>query len=577
LLLNAVTKSGTNDLHGGAFFAYRDSKFGANEPVIRNSDLEVQQFGFSLGGPIVKNKLHFFIAPEFQRRSQPASGPFIGQTTNEAGIVSADSVAAVRQALASRFDVGAGERVTNDNPLTNLFGRLDFQVSENHRLVFRQLINSAESDAFSRNATPFNNAVGVQSSGFRLASNAFTTENKNNSSVLQLYSYFSGGKSNEFILGYNTVRDERIVPVRAPEISIGVTPPGGTSANASITVGTEQFSPGNLLEQKILELQNNFTFPWQAHTFTFGARYEHTDIFNNFAQQSFGAYKFANIAALRAGTPLNYAFAYSNGGPIAAEFAVGQYSVYAQDQWNLTPKLALTYGVRVDVPQFLDTPVRNDTIFARFSAAGITDVRTDVKPKTQLLWSPRIGLNFDPTGDRKNQIRAVAGIFTGPPPLIMIGNAYANTGLGLVRLLCSGTGNVPTFTTDVDQLPRACAGQAAPLRGQAGTAGINITDPDFKYPQNFTGSLGFDRQLPWGTIFTFEGLYRKAINGVLVVDRNIRDPLRRSGGGPITDRTGRVLYWADSLSTTPGARRVVTTIGRPPVTFSEGVIQVTNQ
>jgi outer membrane receptor protein involved in Fe transport len=577
MLLNAVTKSGTNDFTGSAFFAYRDSKFGRDTAVIRDSKIEVSQFGFTLGGPIIKNKLHFFIAPEFQQRSQPSSGPFVGQTTNEAGIVAADSVEAVRQALAGRFDVGSSGRVNNDNPLTNLFGRLDYQISENHRLVFRQLINSAESDAFSRNATSFNTAVGVQSSGFRLSSNGFTTKNTNNSSVFQLYSYFSGGKSNELIVGYNTVKDERIVPVKAPEISIGVTPPGGTSPTASITVGTEQFSPDNLLKQKILEVQNNFSLPWQAHNFTFGARYERTDIFNNFAQQAFGAYKFANIAALRSNTPLNYAFAYSNGGPIAAEFDVGQYSAYAQDQWNITDKLSMTYGLRLDVPQFGDAPVANDTIAARFRAAGINDVRTDAKPKNQLLWSPRIGLNYDPTGDRKNQIRAVAGVFTGPPPLIMIGNAYANTGLGLVRLLCSGAGQVPAFTTDVDQLPRACAGQPAPLPGQAGTAGVNVTDPDFKYPQNFTGSLGFDRQLPWGTIFTFEGLYRKAINGVLVVDRNIRDPLTRSNGAPITDRTGRVLYWADSLSTTGGARRVITTIGRPAVSFSEGVIEVTNQ
>ncbi|MEW5917311.1 MAG: TonB-dependent receptor, partial [Gemmatimonadota bacterium] len=577
MLLNAVTKSGTNDFTGSAFFAYRDSKFGRDTAVIRNSEIEVSQFGFTLGGPIIKNKLHFFIAPEFQQRSQPATGPFVGQTTNEAGLISSDSIEAVRQALANRFDVGSGARVTNDNPLTNLFGRLDYQINENHRLVLRQLINSAESDAFSRNASTFNTAAGVQSSGFRLSSNAFTTKNNNNSTVVQLYSYFSGGKSNEFILGYNTVKDERIVPVRVPEISVGVTPPGGSSANASITVGTEQFSPGNLLDQKILELQNNFTMPWQAHTFTFGARYEFTDIYNNFAQQSFGAYKFANIAALRAGTPLNYAFAYSNGGPIAAEFNVGQYSAYAQDQWNLTDKLSLTYGLRVDVPMFGDAPVANDTIAARFRAAGINDVRTDVKVKTQLLWSPRVGVNFDPTGDRKNQIRAVAGIFTGPPPLIMIGNSYANTGLGLVRLICSAAGSVPTFTTDVDQLPRACAGQAAPLPGQAGTAGINTTNPDFKYPQNFTLSAGFDRQLPWETIFTFEGLYRKAINGVLVVDRNIREPLQRASGGPITDRTGRWLFFADSMNPSGGARRVVTSIGRPSVSFSEGVIELTNQ
>ena len=247
----------------------------------------------------------------------------------------------------------------------------------------QNLINRAEKDKFSRNSTSFNNAVGVQSWVFASRSNGYTAEPDNR--VVQLYSYFAGGKSNELILGYNTVKDERLVSVRAPEISIGVTPPGGTTPTASVTVGTEQFSPDNLLEQEIFEAQNNFTFPWQAHTFTFGARYERTHIFNNFAQQAFGAYKFATIAALRANNPLNYALGYSNGGPIPADFNVGQYSGYAQDSWTVTPKLSLTYGLRVDVPQFLDTPARNDTIAARFRAAGINDVRTDVKPKTQLL------------------------------------------------------------------------------------------------------------------------------------------------------------------------------------------------
>lgn len=577
LLLNAVTKSGTNEFHGGGFVAYRDSKFGANVPVIRNSDLDVKQFGFTLGGPLIRNKLHFFIAPEFQQRSQPASGPYVGETANEAGQVSPDSIQAIRQALSSLFDIGSGAQVSLTNPLTNLFGRIDWQITENNRLVFRQLVNRAEQDNFSRNASSFNTAVGVQSSGFRMASNMYTVQDKNNSSALQLYSYFSGGRSNELIVGYNTIRDERIVPVKVPEISIGVTPPGGTAPTASVTVGTEQFSPGNLLTQKIFEAQNNFTMPVGPHTFTFGGRFEHTSIFNNFAQQAFGAWKFANIADLVANKPLNYAYGYSNGGPIAADFGVAQYSAYAQDQWNATPRLALTYGVRVDVPQFLDTPVKNQAIEDRFTAVGINDVRTDVKPKTQLLWSPRIGINYDPTGDRRNQVRAVLGIFTGPPPLIMLGNAYANTGLGLVRLLCGGGSNAPpAFTTDINALPTSCAGQPAPAPGQAGTAGINTTDPNFKYPQNVTASFGFDRQLPAGVIFTFEGLYRKAINGVLVVDRNLLDPLEVNGK-PITDLNGRVLYFADTLKSSAGARRVVASIGTPSVSFSEGVVEVTNQ
>jgi outer membrane receptor protein involved in Fe transport len=576
MLVNAVTKSGTNKLTGGATWAYRNPNMAADEDFLRNSDFKVQQYGFYLGGPIIKDKLHFFIAPEWQSRSQPATGPYEGGPATEPGNISPDTLRRIENAVNALFPVGGTGLVSTGNPLTNLSGRLDWQLNDRNRVVFRQLYNKAKQDAFSRNNRTFNANVGNQNSGFRLTSNMFTTEDDNISSVLQVFSQVGRGSSNEFLVGYNHIKDERIVPVVSPEVSVQVTSLDKV-ANSAVTFGTEEFSPNNLLKQDIVEVSNNFNMPIGAHALTFGGRYEHTHIFNNFAQRLYGVYAFSSITALEAKTPLNYSLGYSNGGPIAADFNIAQYSVYAQDRWSPTNKLSLTFGLRADVPQYLDDPVQNDQIAAAFTAAGLPAVNTSAKPKSRVYWSPRVGFNWDPTGDNKNQFRGVVGVFTSPTPGILIGNAYANTGLGLVTLNCSGA-QTPDFVVDVDNLPKSCKGQAAPAPGQAGTAGINVNDPNFKNPQNFTTSLGFDRQLPGDFIFTFEGLYRKAINGILVRDLNLKGP-RLVGGEPYRDRNGRILY-ADTIvgtAVTNNNQRVIRSIGTPSVNFTEGVIQVTNE
>src|SRR5439155_6145359 len=160
------------------------------------------------------------------------------------------------------FDPGTGARVNTDNPLTNLFGRLDFRINDVHRFVLRQLINKTDNVSFSRNSNTFRNDPLQQNSGFRLTSNLFTGRNTNNSTVLQMYSNFASGSSNEVIAGYNTIRDQRIVPQVTPEISVGVVPVGATGSattnpTAAITFGTEQFSIGNRANQDIFELQDN--------------------------------------------------------------------------------------------------------------------------------------------------------------------------------------------------------------------------------------------------------------------------------------------------------------------------------
>lgn len=589
MLVNAVTKSGTNEWHGGAIYNYRNEDLSGVS--FRATSLNIKQYGFQLGGPIIRDRLQFYVAPEWQQRTTPAAGAFVGGTAGSTGTtlnIAADSIAYVQSLVSSKlgFDPGTSGKIPIDNPLTNLFGRLDFQFSDVHRLVLRQLVNRTENLSFSRNSNTFRNDPLQQNQGFRLGSNQFNGVNTNNSTVAQLYSNFTGGVSNEFIAGFNQIRDKRVVPSPVtPEISVGVVPVGATGAaatnpTAAITFGTEQFSVGNRANQDIIELQNNVSIPFNAHTFTVGARYEHLKVYNNFAQAAGGVWVFPTVAALNNVQPSGYRVAYANSGnpaDIPATFNAQMTSVYAQDQWAITPGFTVTAGLRADVPSFLENPPENTTLARLFADSGVT-INTSWTPKTRILWSPRIGFNWDISGNQTNQIRGNLGVFTGPPPFILVANAYQNTGLGLVTLSCTAAlNNVPAFTIDQNNLPRACLNQTAPAPGSAGTAGINLTDPNFKYPQSFVSSFGFDRLLPYGVIGTFEALYRKAVNGVFIRDLNLIGP-RMVNNQVYTDRNGRVLY-ADTIlangTIQNNRQKVITSYNN--VTFSEGAIFLTNQ
>src|SRR5439155_21286027 len=148
-----------------------------------------------------------------------------------------------------------------------------------------------------------------------------------------------------------------------------------------------------------------------------------------------------------------------NEGDIPAVFNANMTSGYAQDQWQHN-NLTITAGLRADAPAIQGKPSENALIAALF-ALSKKDVHTSWSPKDRLYWSPRVGFNWDVTGTQTNQLRGNLGVFTGPPPFILVANALQNTGLGLVRLACTGAA-VPTFTIEKDKLPKACAGQQPP-------------------------------------------------------------------------------------------------------------------
>jgi hypothetical protein len=596
VLVNAVTRSGTNDFQGGLNYTFRNPSLARDTAFVRQGDLRQTQYGGFLGGPIIRDRLHFFTALELQDRTNPnggfAFGSGLGATDIPAGANTGyPTLTQVQRAarIADSLGIASGtlDFLQLQTPLTNFIGRLDFRLNDQTRFVLRQLVNRAETVDYARNANTFNRNPDQQGAGFRLASNRVPRDNRNYSTVLQAFTNLPRGASNEFSAAFNQIRDERNPPVRSPEITVAInnqTPTGGS--NQQITFGTEQFSPVNVLKQDVLELTNNVTIPLNEHTVTFGGRFEYNRIFNDFRQRLFGVYKFTSLDSLARGQADAYSVSFGNGASIPADFRTQVFSAYAQDQWAVSPRFTVTGGLRVDVPRFPDTPPYNPAITTAFAARGIYGVSTSGKPKTRALLSPRLGLNWDVSGNQTFQLRANAGVYTGQPPYVLVGNAYQNTGLQLAFLNCgggvAGNGPVPAFTTNVDQLPRSCAGQAAPAVGTAGTAGVNLTDPNFRFPQRFAATAGIDRQLPAGFVASFEAIYGRDVNGIRVRDLNLRGP-RQVGGQDYTTAYGRTLY-ADTITSNGGNfgvqnanQRVITTNGANNVNFGEGAIYLTNQ
>src|SRR3989441_3251071 len=211
-----------------------------------------------------------------------------------------------------------------------------------------------------------------------------------------------------------------------------------------------------------------------------------------------------------------------------ADFNVRQYGLYAQDQFTVRPGFTLTVGMRVDVPA-MDKPDFNpvlDTSVLRINTANF--------PSGNPLWSPRLGFNYDLSGDRTNVVRGGIGIFSGRPPYVWVSNAFGNTGLEQATLTCTTAPTMPAFTVDPDNQPATCAGGGA---ATPPTPSIVYFDSDFRFPQNLKAAIGFDRLLPWGMLGTFDFLYTKAINQFYITDVNLRGILTRESG-----EGGRAMY-----------------------------------
>jgi hypothetical protein len=521
--VNAVTKSGTNTFRGTAYTYFKNQGLvGKTNGVLANrldidrepvDDFSEQIYGLSLGGPIIENKLFFFANVEIQRDETPR--PFdINEYTSVEGRVSESDLNNLRNHLINEYnyDPGTFGSVNQNLDGLKIFAKLDYNISNDHRLTLRHQFTKAEQyNRFAGNR----NTVNFSNNGIYFPS---TT----NSTALELNSRFGLEYSNNFILGFTSVRDDRDpIGQNFPYVYID------DENSGLIRFGSEEFSTGNQLNQDILSITNNFNIYRGAHKITIGTHNEFYDIYNVFVRQNFGTYRFSSLDAFLNNEPAyRYDRTYSlvdditgDGTAAAADFTAMQLGFYAQDEWSVNRQLTLTFGLRLDVPIITSDPdihptFATETLPEIQKAYDIADgIEVGKAPQGQIMLSPRIGFSYDLHGDGRHMLRGGAGIFTSRIPFVWPGAMFNNNGLALGGVSHNDIEGDVFFNPDWQNQPTN-PNFTVPS-GQ-----VDLFVKDFKYPQVFRTNLAYDFELPGGIATTLEALYTKTLNNILYTNVN---------------------------------------------------------
>ena len=602
-LVNAVTKSGTNEFHG-SLFGYEQNKALANPKAYINGVNQTDpnflsyntfQYGLTLGGPIIKDKLHFFVATDLQSKSSPFGNQFqmTGNDSHDVGVVGFTNVQAQHfiDALRTRYGISTPGDVLSpnlNNPDHNVFAKVTSSAIQNSHLEFSFNWVDANQDVLTRaplTAENFN--AGGLRDGYQLSTAGYGIGNDTYTGRGKITTNWDDGKlSNEFLAGVSIIRDKRNVPnniplilVKAGDASCKVPPiparcsdpligPGVGSSDAWIAAGGERFSQANILDQDIWQLQDNLTIASGDHRFTLGSSNEFFKFRNVFLQAATGAWAFNSLAEFDAGTPAAFQrrFGVTNlQEPGTARFRVSQWGFYAQDEWSARETLSFSLGLRMDVP-ILSHAITNYQLLNNSPLA----INTGTTPTGNPLWSPRLGFNWDVQGNSDTIVRGGVGIFSGRPPYVWVSNAYTVNGLSQVELDCTSTTGLPAFTVDPTKQPTDCKGGTTTPVAPTNSGEIDYFDPNTKYPQNLRVALGADKRLPWGLVGTADFLYTEDVNGWYTNDEN----LKLQG----LDGEGRATYGTFSSGTTStGAPTIVATPVRFDTRFMNQAIEVYNK
>ena len=513
--INAVTKSGTNTFSGSAYTYYRDENFVGVTPgknVEKRTKLNQQKtgtYGFTFGGPIVKDKLFFFTNAEYSNDTYPVSynvGDGSNITREEAQQV-ADKI---KQLTGGKYDGGGFEPIDITTKGLNLLGRVDWNINQDHNLSVRYSYVKGRRLNFSR-----------ASNNLRFSDNGYYMNNRTNSIVAELNSRFNNGWSNELRLGYTRVRDFR-EPVGMPFPNITIRGyKDGKKDRGTISLGTEKYSAANELDQDIFTVSDNVTYSVEDHTWTFGTHNEFFKMRNLFIRDNFGAYiyntpeDFMTVGTANEVLPSQYDYSFSdvNGNRRwSPTFNAAQIGFYAQDEWNVNDRFRATMGLRVDVPIFTSKPTENK-VFNNTEVAKENNLATNQMPKSQLLFSPRFGFRYNLTEDKSALLRGGVGVFTGRVPFVWISNAYSNSGVEYNRTQLRDRKDFEKAVNDGFKFESDPNKQYVPSK--VFSSEIDVLDKNFKFPQVLRFNLAWEQRLPYDVKFTLEGLYSKTLNNVL--------------------------------------------------------------
>lgn len=546
--INAVTRSGTNEIEGSVYQTQRNNSSryvgdNARGTKVTASTFEEKVQGFRLGLPVIKNKLFLFGNFESIVRTEPGTtwisdgSPLTGSQVSR---VKYSDMQTLSKFMQDKFGYATGpwEGYSNENSSKKFLIRADWNINAKHKLTARYVHHNSSAEinisnsqsAGAGNRTTQYNAMSFKNSGYIIMDNT-------RSGVIELNSKFTNTLHNNLIVSYDKqIEDRAYMSAMFPTIDIREGAPTYTS------VGFDPFTPGNKLNYWTFNVTNNVTKYLEKHTLVGGFNFQRYQSNNLFFPASNGVYIFNSLADFY--TAANQSLA--NGGRPSA-FAPSRFQLrysalpggeepmqvlktnrldfYLQDEYNGVKNLKLTFGLRTNIISFENTALENKAINALSFMNG-EKWNTGVMPKTQVLFEPRFGFNWDVKGEKKTQIRGGSGIFTGRPPYVFLSNQIGNNGVLTGFIDVSGPAAAGYgFTANPNQyfIP------STPTLPS--TFDLALTDPNYKMPQVWKTNFAIDQKLPWfGLVASVELLYNKTLNAVHYYNANQRDAVGTLGG-----------------------------------------------
>ncbi|HQZ61197.1 MAG TPA: TonB-dependent receptor [Dokdonella sp.] len=512
-IVNAVTKSGTNEFHGSVYGVYRNDDMVGDD---RNGNdftgfKDEKTYGATFGGPLIKDTLFFFL--NYEKFERKAPGPDILNSPYGRGQITDADISRVQQIARDTWGFDAGSLAGVDSLGTDIeeyAAKIDWNINESHRLSFRY--SKMAQDVAKLPPASWNSSVSLNTHWYN--------QNKTfESYVGELFSDWSDNFSTELKVSYRDYSAIAEPTSYLPQIRVDF-------GNNYIMLGTEQNRHVNVVQTK--EKGAFFAGNYFAgdHTIKFGVDWSNNEIFNYYGRNQNGVYRFSSADLFEQGIPRQYDYrAPVPGGSYAdipARFEIENTALFLQDSWAATYNLNLTYGVRVDSPDFKNKPLYNARIEQLYGFDN-----TNLPSGTVV--QPRFGFNYNIEAERPTQVRGGIGLFMGSPPNVWISGAYQNTGLNYVEYSASGTNIGPIFNPDPNNQP---------ISGSVGARqNVDIIEPGFKMPSVWKANLALDHELPWwGVVASVEFLNFWNKDGIYMGRLDI-------GAPTYTGPDGRAIFW----------------------------------
>lgn len=503
--INAVTKSGTNEFHGSAFYEYTSDDYRgetavAQRGVLRGTPFEEKTWGVSLGGPILQDRLFFFGSYEkFEGQFTLDEGPAGSGASIEIGRITEAAIDTFRADTQRIYGYDPGTWVNGAPPVNDekILGKVDWNINDNHRLAvtYQRTIgnsfNGSVSSSYAQGNSTTQPAIG-------LASRQYNKSERLDQYTAQLNSDWTPNFSTELRFGFKETETTQLPlnGLAVGQVQVNVADlPGVTAGTGTprIQFGADSNRHDNYLDVKTTNLELIGRYSMDAHDFLFGARTEHLDIINVFVGNSLGSWEFASYADYLAGRPSRFTLTGAidpNGGVVpaslgtarngAAEFDYRLNSVYAEDTWQANDVLSLQFGARLDWYAMDDMPVRNASFEARNGFSNQQNL------DGKMVFLPRMGFRWDAPYDV--DVSGGVGRFSSQGLNVWISNPFANDGARIVNAVCTGIGGAtPTAGLSIDEAPSTC-------EFRPGAGSTNVLDPDLKIPTVWKGNLSVGRE-----------------------------------------------------------------------------------